>query len=148
MRTTGRSYRRSCASAAASAFTSALSTAIKIIGLPDELKEDIVHQYGENAFRLYRLPVPKTWPGHRHPWSERHRQVARRSSCSPERSSPTWARFDNPPSKEEVLAHFAGTELHDYLIKVYRQEGSETSMKPQYVDKLPDGVQGTGRATC
>ena len=34
-------------------------TAIKIIGLPDELKEDMVHQYGENAFRLYRLPTPK-----------------------------------------------------------------------------------------
>ena len=33
--------------------------AIKIIGLPDELMDDTVHQYGENQFRLYRLPVPK-----------------------------------------------------------------------------------------
>jgi ATP-binding cassette subfamily E protein 1 len=32
--------------------------AIKIIGLPAELKEDLVHQYGENAFRLFRLPTP------------------------------------------------------------------------------------------
>src|SRR3989344_8682995 len=33
--------------------------AIKIIKLPSELKEDPVHQYGQNAFRLYTLPVPK-----------------------------------------------------------------------------------------
>ena len=33
--------------------------AIKIIGLADELKTEMVHQYGENSFRLYRLPVPK-----------------------------------------------------------------------------------------
>lgn len=33
--------------------------AIKIIGLTDELKGELVHQYGENSFRLYRLPIPK-----------------------------------------------------------------------------------------
>jgi len=33
--------------------------AIRIIGLPEALKEDLVHQYGKNAFRLFRLPVPK-----------------------------------------------------------------------------------------
>jgi len=26
-------------------------------GLPEALKEDLVHQYGKNAFRLFRLPV-------------------------------------------------------------------------------------------
>ena len=48
-------------------------TAIKIIGLPDELKEEMVHQYGE------RLPALSTAhsedrPGHRYPRSERYRQ--------------------------------------------------------------------------
>ena len=33
--------------------------AIKIIRLPSELKDDPVHQYGQNSFRLYTLPVPK-----------------------------------------------------------------------------------------
>ncbi len=33
--------------------------AIKIIGLAEELKEDLVHQFGKNGFRLYRLPIPK-----------------------------------------------------------------------------------------
>src|SRR5436309_53630 len=33
--------------------------AIRIIGLPEPLKEDLVHQYSKNGFRLFRLPVPK-----------------------------------------------------------------------------------------
>jgi len=32
--------------------------AISIVGLADELSTDLVHQYGTNAFRLYRLPHP------------------------------------------------------------------------------------------
>jgi len=33
--------------------------AIKIIGLAEELKEDLVHQFSKNGFRLFRLPIPK-----------------------------------------------------------------------------------------
>jgi ATP-binding cassette subfamily E protein 1 len=33
--------------------------AISIVNLPDKLKKDIVHRYGENGFALYNLPVPK-----------------------------------------------------------------------------------------
>ena len=31
--------------------------AIRVVNLPEELKEVCVHQYGLNSFRLYRLPV-------------------------------------------------------------------------------------------
>jgi ATP-binding cassette, sub-family E, member 1 len=34
--------------------------AIKIINTPDEQANDIVHRYGENGFRLYKLPELKT----------------------------------------------------------------------------------------
>ncbi|MBD3408121.1 MAG: ATP-binding cassette domain-containing protein, partial [Candidatus Lokiarchaeota archaeon] len=33
--------------------------AIKIIGLKQELETDLIHQFGKNGFRLFRLPVPK-----------------------------------------------------------------------------------------
>ncbi|MDX1534620.1 MAG: ATP-binding cassette domain-containing protein, partial [Thermoplasmata archaeon] len=33
--------------------------AIRIHNLPDELAEDMIHRYGRNQFRLFRLPVPK-----------------------------------------------------------------------------------------
>ena len=33
--------------------------AIKIIGLAQELETDLIHQFGKNGFRLFRLPIPK-----------------------------------------------------------------------------------------
>ncbi len=33
--------------------------AITILNLSEELKQDKIHQYGINTFRLYRLPTPR-----------------------------------------------------------------------------------------
>lgn len=114
--------------------------AIKIIGLPDELLDDLVHQYGENSFRLYRLPVPKSGvvTGILGP-----NGIGKSTSFKMLSGEivPNLGRFDAPPSKEEVLDHFAGSEVHDYLDKVYSKK-FRTSLKPQYVDKLPSVFKG------
>ena len=117
--------------------------AIKIIGLADELKEEIVHRYGENAFRLYRLPVPKKGlvTGILGPNGIGKSTAIRMLSGA---EIPNLGNYENPPTKEEVLKHFAGTEIHDYLQNVY--EGKiKTAIKPQYVDKLPQSVKGVVR---
>ncbi|MBR3410331.1 MAG: ribosome biogenesis/translation initiation ATPase RLI [Candidatus Methanomethylophilaceae archaeon] len=117
--------------------------AIKIIGLADELKEEIVHRYGENAFRLYRLPVPKKGlvTGILGPNGIGKSTAIRMLSGA---EIPNLGNYENPPSKEEVLKHFAGTEIHDYLQNVY--DGKiKTAIKPQYVDKLPQSVKGVVR---
>ncbi|MDD3399101.1 MAG: ribosome biogenesis/translation initiation ATPase RLI, partial [Candidatus Methanomethylophilaceae archaeon] len=109
--------------------------AIKIIGLSDELKEEMVHQYGENAFRLYRLPVPKKGmvTGILGPNGIGKTTAIKILSGT---EVPNLGRFQDPPSKEEVLAHFAGTEIHGYLQSVYNGD-VRIAVKPQYVDKLP-----------
>lgn len=109
--------------------------AIKIIGLSDELKEEMVHQYGENAFRLYRLPVPKKGmvTGILGPNGIGKTTAIKILSGT---EIPNLGRFKDPPSKEEVLAHFAGTETHGYLQAVYNGD-VRIAVKPQYVDKLP-----------
>ena len=33
--------------------------AINIVNLPRELKDELMHRYGENGFCLYKLPIPK-----------------------------------------------------------------------------------------
>ena len=117
--------------------------AIKIIGLADELKGEMVHQYGENSFRLYRLPIPKKGmiTGILGPNGIGKTTAIKILSGT---EIPNLGRFDDPPSKEEVLEHFAGTELHDHLRSVYT--GSiKIAMKPQYVDKLPQSVKGVVR---
>jgi ATP-binding cassette subfamily E protein 1 len=116
---------------------------IKIIGLADELKSEIVHQYGENSFRLYRLPIPKKGfiTGILGPNGIGKTTAIKILSGT---EIPNLGKFDDPPSKEIVLEHFAGTELCDHLKKVY--SGSlKIAMKPQYVDKLPQSVSGVVR---
>ncbi|MDR3205499.1 MAG: ribosome biogenesis/translation initiation ATPase RLI [Candidatus Methanoplasma sp.] len=117
--------------------------AIKIIGLADELKGEMIHQYGENSFRLYRLPIPKKGmiTGILGPNGIGKTTAVKILSGA---EIPNLGRFDNPPSKEEVLKHFAGTELHDHMEALYSGK-IKSAFKPQYVDKLPQSVNGVVR---
>ena len=117
--------------------------AIKIIGLADELKGEMVHQYGENAFRLYRLPVPKKGAvtGILGPNGIGKSTAIKMLSGI---EIPNLGRYGNPATKEEVLQYYAGTEMAEYLRAVY--DGKiKTAIKPQYVDKLPLQVKGVVR---
>ena len=117
--------------------------AVKIIGLVDELKSDLIHQYGLNAFRLYRLPVPKKGlvTGILGPNGIGKTTAIKMLSGL---EVPNLGNYENPPTKEEVLSSFAGTELHDYLESLYAGR-IRTAMKPQYVDQLPKAVKGVVR---
>ena len=88
--------------------------ALKIIQLPDEIRNDIVHQYGLNAFRLYGLPVPKEGvvTGILGPNGIGKSTSFRLLSGE---EVPNLGNYEHPPSKEEVLEHFKGTEMHDHL---------------------------------
>ncbi len=114
--------------------------ALKIIQLPDEIRNDIVHQYGLNSFRLYGLPVPKEGvvTGILGPNGIGKSTSFRLLSGE---EVPNLGNYENPPSKDDVLAHFAGTEMHDHLKRVYDKK-VRTSIKPQYVDKLPSVFKG------
>src|SRR5437879_1574764 len=109
--------------------------AIRIIGLPEALKEDLVHQYGKNAFRLFRLPVPKQGEviGLLGP------NGIGKTTCVSLLSGEVAPNLGHYRRKkaywEEVLDYFAGTELHAYLAKIANKKLT-TAIKPQYVDKV------------
>ena len=117
--------------------------AIKIIGLPEELNTELMHQYGMNGFRIYRLPVPKKGAvtGILGP-----NGIGKTTSIKllSGEETPNFGNYDNPPSREEVLSRLSGTELGDYLAKVYAGK-VRTALKPQYVDKLPLVSKGVVR---
>lgn len=117
--------------------------AVKIIGLADELKEDLIHQYGLNSFRLYRLPVPKRGlvTGILGPNGIGKTTAINMLSGL---ETPNLGNYEDPPGREEVLRTFAGSELHDYLAELYAGR-IRTAMKPQYVDKLPQAAKGVVR---
>jgi ATP-binding cassette subfamily E protein 1 len=114
--------------------------AIKIIGLPQELEGELVHQYGKNSFRLYRLPVPRKGQviGLLGP-----NGIGKTTAMSilSGQIVPNLGDFDHKASWDKVLEKYSGTELKDYLLPL--SEGKlRTAMKPQYVDKLPGVHKG------
>src|SRR3989337_3279452 len=109
--------------------------AIRIIGLPEELKEDLVHQYGKNAFRMFRPPVPKKGEVVGLLGPNGIGKPPAVSILSGE-TAPNLGHYRRKkPHWDDVLEYFAGTELHDYLEKIADRE-IVTAIKPQYVDRL------------
>ena len=117
--------------------------AITIVNLPQELEEDLVHQYGVNAFRLYRLPyleegavigiVGKNGIG---------KSTAIQVLAG--QLKPNLGRIGEETDLEEVARYFRGSILQDYLTKLSKGE-VKISYKPQYIEKIPKVVKGRVR---
>ncbi len=117
--------------------------AIRIIGLADELGTELIHQYGENSFRLYRLPLPRKGmiTGILGP-----NGIGKTTAIGilSGLEVPNLGDYADPPSREQVLEHFAGSDMRTYLADIYSGR-AKVAMKPQYVDKLPATVKGVVR---
>jgi ATP-binding cassette subfamily E protein 1 len=108
---------------------------IRILNLPEELEEDLVHQYSQNGFRLFRLPWPKEGKvvGLLGPNAIGKTTVINILSGN---LVPNLGKYEEETRWEAVLEYYAGSELFGYLKKV-ADNTVEPSLKPQYVDKIP-----------
>ncbi len=112
--------------------------AITIVNLPDELDSEKVHQYGENGFRIFRLPYPKEGAVTGLIGENGIGKTTILKILAGE-LVPNFGEGEG--SKERVLERFAGTQLHDYFKALYAGE-LRAVHKPQYVDALPKVVSG------
>lgn len=113
--------------------------AIKIINLPEALKQDPVHRYGKNEFALYNLPTPifgkvvgilgKNGIGK----STAIKILA--GLLKPNFGKEKEATYD------ELIEFFKGTEAQLFFEKV-KKGGIKISYKPQAVDLLPKQYNG------
>ncbi len=110
--------------------------AIKILNTPEADESEIVHRYGYNGFRLYRLPIPPSQgiTGLLGP-NGIGKSTALRVLAGTE--VPNLGAYDRPPSWPPVLEHYRGTALHAHFEKLARGE-LRTVVKPQYVDRLAE----------
>jgi len=108
--------------------------AIHIENLADELESELVHQYGENGFRLFRLPSPSLGKvvgilG--------ENGIGKTTAINilAGKLKPNLGRWDDEPSWSEVIDYWRGSQLANYFKKL--ADGKiKISYKPQYVDKL------------
>ena len=110
--------------------------AIKILNTPQADEEEIVHRYGYNGFRLYRLPTPpaKGTVGLLGP-NGTGKSTALRILAGSE--IPNLGDYEKPPTWSSVVERYRGTQLQAHFRKVARGE-FKTAIKPQYVDRYAE----------
>ncbi len=111
--------------------------AISIVNIP-EMRENPIHQYGDNGFRVFGLPTPKEGiVGIIGPNGIGKSTVMRILSGKivPNLGS------DNS-DWDQVINRFKGQEILNYL-KALKEGSITVSFKPQEVDKLPRVFDGT-----
>ncbi|MGB9675553.1 MAG: ribosome biogenesis/translation initiation ATPase RLI [Candidatus Bathyarchaeales archaeon] len=114
--------------------------AISIVNLPDELEKDCSHRFGENTFKLYRLPTPSEGVVLGLLGQNGIGKTTTLKILSGEVKL-NLGRYAEPPSWEEIIKHFRGSTLQDYFAKM--ADGKlKVVHKPQYVDKIPRAVSG------
>ena len=88
--------------------------ALKIIGLAEELETDLIHQFGKNGFRLFRLPIPKkgSCTGILGPNGIGKTTAIKILSGQ---TKPNLGDYEEEPSWDEIIEYYAGTELHEHF---------------------------------
>ncbi|KAF9617370.1 hypothetical protein IFM89_036291 [Coptis chinensis] len=117
--------------------------AIQIINLPRELDKETTHRYGTNTFKLHRLPEPR--PGQVLGLVGSNgigKSTALKILAG--KLKPNLGRFDNPPTWEEILTYFRGSELQNYFTRIL-EDKMKVSIKPQNIDHISKEVKVTVR---
>ncbi|MGI0006967.1 MAG: ribosome biogenesis/translation initiation ATPase RLI [Nitrosotalea sp.] len=117
--------------------------AITIVNLAEELKTDKIHQYGQNAFRLYRIPSLKKGQV----MGLLGRNGIGKSTVVGILSGnlkPNLGNYATPPEWSQILKHFQGTELKPHFEKIANNE-LKVSIKPQQVYNLAKVFDGNAK---
>ncbi len=142
--------------------------ALRITNLPSELEDDLIHQFGPNGFRLFRIPYPQEGRvlgllGSNGIGKSTILNILSGGllpnfglGMDPDPDGKNVAKpfgsrrlekedMDLPPQNwQDVMQRFAGTGLYEHFKRI--SEGRlRCALKPQYVDSIPKAFSGTVR---
>lgn len=114
--------------------------AISIINLDVDLGEEW-HRFGQNGFRVFRAlsPMDNTIVGLIGPNGTGKSTAL---SILAGLLVPNMGEFEKTITKEQVLNHFRGRDLFEYLTGVYANQ-YKVAYKPQHVEEIPKKMDGT-----
>ena len=117
--------------------------AIRIINLPKNLERETTHRFGQNAFKLHRLPYPQISQVLGLVGTNGIGKTTALLILSGE-LKPNLGNYENPPDWNQILKYFKGTELYNYF-KTYLDNDLSVTYKVQHVDAIPKNAKGTIR---
>jgi ATP-binding cassette subfamily E protein 1 len=114
--------------------------AISIVNLPDELEKDCSNRFGQNTFKLFRLPTPS--PGTVLGLLGQN-GIGKTTTLKvlAGEIKPNLGNYENPPDWNEIIQYYRGSTLQDYFQKI-SENSLKIAHKPQYVDKIPKAISG------
>ncbi|MEK6828200.1 MAG: ribosome biogenesis/translation initiation ATPase RLI, partial [Nanoarchaeota archaeon] len=115
--------------------------AIKIINLPEELKTNPIHRYGENKFVLYSIPTP-TFDKVTGILGVNGIGKSTAIKILANVLKPNfgdWTRHET--DYDELIEFFKGTEAQGFFEKIKKEE-IKVAYKPQQVDLIPKTIKG------
>ncbi|MCR4335089.1 MAG: ribosome biogenesis/translation initiation ATPase RLI [archaeon] len=113
---------------------------IYIENLVQELTDDPVQRFGENEFRVYRLPLIRQ--------GEIVGLIGRNGigkstilNILSGQLIPNLGDYENEPSYDKVVNFFKGRELHEYFSSL-KNKSIKVSFKPQNINDIPKAFKG------
>ncbi|AYV76359.1 MAG: ABC transporter E family member 2 [Terrestrivirus sp.] len=109
-------------------------SAVQLVNVPTELDGTGIHRYGENGFRIYRMPVlkPNCVTGL---LGQNGIGKSTIVSILSNKMKPNFEVQNKILPDNEIISRFKGSEMHKYMTKLYNNE-LKVSLKPQHVDAL------------
>ncbi len=115
--------------------------AIKIVNLPDPLKNQITYRYGPDQFTLFRMAIPKKGKVLGLIGQNGIGKSTMLNILSGELRMNLGMFKDEVPSNDSIINFFKGSELQQYFIELFTKK-SKIVHKPQNITLIPKHVSG------
>lgn len=113
---------------------------IEIINIPKQLEHETIHRYGENTFKLHRLPIPKKncvlgLVGTNGIGKSTAMKILGN------KLKPNFGNYSTETDYKDLIKYYRGSDLQNYFSMLATSDAT-VSFKPQYIEVLTKAIKG------